>query len=120
MSLRTPSSSIFRPKRGIDQSVLEENKQLVDTINRRKVLRGAVSLGALSMLTGCDVTRRDSVQSVLRTVSQWNDRAQAALLRPNHLAPTYAPSQVVKPPRFNAYYDVEDVAPVDAANWKLD
>ncbi len=120
MALRTPSSSIFRPKRGIDQSVLEENKQLVDTINRRKVLRGAVSLGALSMLTGCDVTRRDSVQSVLRTVSQWNDRAQAALFRPNHLAPTYAPSQVVKPPRFNAYYDVEDVAPVDAANWKLE
>ncbi|MET0568138.1 MAG: molybdopterin-dependent oxidoreductase [Hyphomicrobiaceae bacterium] len=120
MSLRTPSSSIFRPKRGIDQSVLEENKQLVDTINRRKVLRGAVSLGALSMLTGCDVTRRDSVQSVLRTVSQWNDRAQAALFRPNHLAPTYAPSQVVKPPRFNAYYDVEDVAPVDASKWKLE
>jgi len=120
MSLRTPSSSIFRPRRGIDQSVLEENKQLVDTINRRKVLRGAVSLGALSMLTGCDVTRRDSVQSVLRTVSQWNDRAQAALFRPNHLAPTYAPSQVVKPPRFNAYYDVEDVAPVNVANWKLE
>ena len=120
MSLRTPSSSIFRPKRGIDQSVLEENKQLVDTINRRKVLRGAVSLGALSMLTGCDVTRRDFVQSVLRTVSQWNDRAQAALFRPNHLAPTYAPSQVVKPPRFNAYYDVEDVAPIDVANWKLE
>jgi DMSO/TMAO reductase YedYZ molybdopterin-dependent catalytic subunit len=120
MSLRTPSSSIFRPNRAIDQSVIEENKRLVETINRRKVLRGAVSLGALSMLTGCDVTRRDSVQSVLRAASQWNDRAQAALFRPNHLAPTYAASQVVKPPRFNAYYDVEDVAPVDAANWKLE
>ena len=95
MSLRTPSSSIFRPKRGIDQSVLEENKRLVETINRRKVLRGAVSLGALSMLTGCDVTSRSSVQSVLKTVSQWNDRAQAALFRPNHLAPTFSPS----PPR---------------------
>ena len=120
MSLRTPSSSIFRPKRGIDQSVLEENKQLVETINRRKVLRGALSLGALSMLTGCDVTSRSSVQGVLKTVSQWNDRAQAALFRPNHLAPTFSPSQVVKPPRFNAYYDVEDVAPVDAGTWKLE
>jgi DMSO/TMAO reductase YedYZ molybdopterin-dependent catalytic subunit len=120
MSLRTPSSSIFRPKRGIDQSALEESKRLVETINRRKVLRGAVSLGALSMLTGCDVTSTDSVQSVLKAMSQWNDRAQAAMFRPNHLAPTYAPSQVVKPPRFNAYYDVEDVAPVDAANWKLE
>lgn len=120
MSLRTPSSSIFRPKRGIDQSVLEENKQLVETINRRKVLRGALSLGALSMLTGCDVTSRSSVQGVLKTVSQWNDRAQAALFRPNHLAPTFSPSQVVKPPRFNAYYDVEDVAPVDGTTWKLE
>jgi DMSO/TMAO reductase YedYZ molybdopterin-dependent catalytic subunit len=120
MSIRTPSSSFFRPKGGIDQSVLEENKRLVETINRRKVLRGAISLGALSMLTGCDVTRRDSVQSVLRAVSSWNDRAQAALFRPNHLAPTYSPSQVVKPPRFNAYYDVEDVAPVDGSSWKLE
>jgi DMSO/TMAO reductase YedYZ molybdopterin-dependent catalytic subunit len=120
MSLRTPSSSLFRPKRGIDQSVMEENKNLVATINRRNVLRGAVSLGALSMLTGCNVTGRDSVQSVLKAMSRWNDRAQAALFRPNHLAPTFARSQVVKPPRFNAYYDVEDVAPVDVANWKLE
>ncbi len=120
MSIRTPTSSIFRPKHGIDQGVLQENKQLIETINRRKVLRGAVSLGALSMLTGCDVTSRDSVQSVLKAVSQWNDRAQAALFRPNHLAPTYAPSQVVKPPRFNAYYDVEDLKPVDVSNWKLE
>src|SRR5262245_41184189 len=120
MSIKTPSTSWFRPKHGVDQSVLEENKRLVEAISRRKVLRGAVSLGALSMLTGCNVTNRDAVQSVLKAVSQWNDRAQAALFRPTHLAPTYAPSQVVKPPRFNAYYDVEDVAPVDATNWKLE
>lgn len=120
MSLRPLRSSLFRPKRGIDQSVMKENKHLVEKINRRSVLRGAVSLGALSMLTGCDVTRRDSVQSLLKVVSQWNDRAQAALFRPNHLAPTFSPSQVVKPPRFNAYYDVEDIAPVDATNWKLE
>jgi hypothetical protein len=35
------------------------------------------------------------------------------MFRPNHLAPTYSPDQVVKPPRFNACYDVEDVVPVD-------
>lgn len=120
MSLRTPSSSIFRPRHGLDQSVLEDNKRLVETVNRRKVLRGAVSLGALSMLTGCDVTSNSSVQGVLKAMSQWNDRAQAAMFRPNHLAPTYAPSQVVKPPRFNAYYDAEDIAPVDATSWKLE
>ena len=68
MSIRTPSPSIFRPKRAIDHSVLEENKKLVEDINRRKLLRGAVSLGALSLLTGCDVTDKDAVQSVLTAV----------------------------------------------------
>ena len=120
MSLRTPSTSVFRPKRGVDQGPLEENKQLVESINRRGILRGGISLGALTMLTGCDVTRRDSVQRVLRAVSSWNDGAQAALFRPNHLAPTFKASQVVKPPRFNAFYDVEYVKPVDVAGWKLE
>ena len=120
MALRKPTSSQFRPKGGIDQSVLEENKRLLQAIDRRKVLRGGLSLGAVSMLAGCNVTDRGGVQSFLRSVSEWNDRAQAFLFRPNHLAPTYSASQVVKPPRFNAWYDVEDMEPVDVPNWKLE
>ena len=27
---------------------------------------------------------------------------------------------MVKPPRFNAYYEIEDVKPVDAGSWKLE
>src|ERR1051326_4611296 len=115
---KTPTPSIFRPKGGVDQSVLEEHKALVDEINRRRILRGAVSLGALTMLTGCDVTRSDAVQAVLKRVSQFNDSVQAALFRPNHLAPTFSEAEVVKPPRFNAYYDIEDIVPVDAAKWE--
>jgi DMSO/TMAO reductase YedYZ molybdopterin-dependent catalytic subunit len=120
MSLRTPSPSIFRPAAGIDQSVLHENKKLLQEIDRRKILRGAVSLGALTMLTGCDVTSRSAVQSVLRAVSSFNDGVQALMFRPNHLAPTFTEAEVVKPPRYNAYYEVQDVKPVDAANWKLE
>ena len=67
------------------------------------------------MLTGCDVTDTDAVQTLLRGVSAWNDRVQALMFRPNHLAPTFSEAQVVKPPRFNAYYDIEDVKPVDGA-----
>src|SRR5947199_10447695 len=100
--MKTPSASIFRPAGGVDQSVLKESKALVEDINRRGLLRGAVSLGALTMLTGCNVTHTDTVQSVLRRISQFNDRVQEALFRPNHLAPTFPESSVVNPPRFNA------------------
>src|SRR3984893_1576791 len=102
MSIRTRTPSLFRPRKNIDQNVLTQNRALVDDINRRNVLRGAVSLGALSLLTGCDVSEHDSVQKVLRAVSAWNDRVQAAIFRPHHLAPTYSASQVATPPRFNA------------------
>jgi len=116
MLLRRPS--LFRTP--VNQSPLADNRRLVEDIDRRGLLRGAVSLGALTMLAGCDVSENDSVQKALRTVSAWNDRVQGAIFRPNHLAPTFSPSQVVKPPRFNAYYDIEDVKPVDGATWRLE
>jgi DMSO/TMAO reductase YedYZ molybdopterin-dependent catalytic subunit len=120
MSVRSPSPSAFRPKSGIDQSVLEDNKALLAEIDRRKILRGSLSLGALTMLTGCSVTDNSAVQSLLRAVSSFNDRAQELIFRPNHLAPTFTEAEVVKPPRFNAFYDPEDVKPVDGATWKLE
>jgi DMSO/TMAO reductase YedYZ molybdopterin-dependent catalytic subunit len=118
--IRTPSPSIFRPKQGVNQTALAESKAMVDDINRRGILRGAISLGALSFLTGCDVTDNNAVQKVLKAVSGMNDRVQAALFRPDHLAPTYPESMVVKPPRYNAFYEIEDVNPVDGATWKLE
>ena len=72
MPIRTRTSSLFRPRQPIDQSALTENQALVESINRRGVLRGALSLGALTMLTGCDVSEDDSVQKALRAVSAWN------------------------------------------------
>jgi DMSO/TMAO reductase YedYZ molybdopterin-dependent catalytic subunit len=120
MSIRTPTPSIFRPKNGVDQSVLTNNQDLLKAIDRRKILRGTLSLGALTMLTGCDVTSQSAVQSVLRAISAFNDEVQALIFRPNHLAPTYPEADVVKPPRFNAFYEVEDVKPVDVKSWKLE
>ena len=69
MAIRPRTSSLFRPAKAIDQSVLRGNRALVEAIDRRNMLRGAVSLGALSLLTGCDVTEADSVQKAMRTVS---------------------------------------------------
>jgi DMSO/TMAO reductase YedYZ molybdopterin-dependent catalytic subunit len=112
--------SRFRPKIAPDQSLLVENRRLVADIDRRNVLRGTMSLGALTFLTGCNVSDRASVQDALRMVSALNDRAQALLFDPTRLAPTYSADQVVKPPRFNAYYEIEDVKPIDRATWKLE
>jgi DMSO/TMAO reductase YedYZ molybdopterin-dependent catalytic subunit len=118
--IRTPSPSVFRPNRRIDQAILREHKALIENVDRRNVLRGALSLGALSLLTGCDVTETDQVQSVLRAVSAWNDRVQEFIFRSDHIAPTFSEAEVVKPPRFNAHYDVGEVKPVDGASWKLE
>jgi len=120
MSIRPRTPSLFRPNKPIDQNVLKQNRKLVETIDRRGVLRGTLTLGALTLLTGCDVSEEPAVQSALRAVSAWNDGVQSLLFRSNHLAPTFTPSQVVKPPRFNAYYDIADVRPVDGASWKLE
>ncbi len=120
MAIRTPSRSMFRPKQGIDQGILHEHHKLIETIDRRNVLRGALSLGALALLSGCDVSENGQVQDALRAVSDWNDRVQSFIFRPNHLAPTYSEAQVVKPPRFNAHYEIDEVMPVDGATWKLE
>jgi DMSO/TMAO reductase YedYZ molybdopterin-dependent catalytic subunit len=120
MTVRPPSGSWFRPARPIDQNVLTQHKALLETIDRRKVLRGSLSLGALAVLGGCDVTNEDAVQKFLTAVSAWNDQAQAFLFDPNHLAPTFTEAEVLKPPRYNAYMGINDVRPIDAATWKLE
>jgi DMSO/TMAO reductase YedYZ molybdopterin-dependent catalytic subunit len=89
-------------------------------IERRLLLRRSLSLGALAMLTGCDLSEDDAVDRVLWAMSRWNDKVQAALFDPNKLAPTYPESAVTDPFPFNAYYPESDVRTVDAAAWRLE
>ena len=113
-------TSPFRPARVPDPAILDNHQPLIRTLQRRGLLRGGLSLGALTMLTGCDLEDNASIQSALRAVSGFNDRVQAALFDPNKLAPEYPASRVLKPPRFNAYYDIENVKPVDGDAWRLE
>ena len=46
MAIKTPSPSIFRPEGGVDKRA-EVHKALIAEIDRRKILRGAVSVSAL-------------------------------------------------------------------------
>ena len=112
--------SHFRPAQVPDRTVLREHRELIRSIDRRGVLRGTLSLGALAMLAGCDFSDPPAVQRALLTISAFNDRVQAALFDPNKLAPTYPASMVLKPPRFNAFYEIENVKPVDGGSWTLE
>ncbi len=89
-------------------------------VNRRLLLRSGLSLGALTMLTGCNLTDGDAVDRALWTVSRFNDRVQAWLFDSARLAPTYAAEQITDPFPFNAYYAEGRIPEVDGDAWKLE
>jgi DMSO/TMAO reductase YedYZ molybdopterin-dependent catalytic subunit len=89
------------------------------SLNRRALLRGGMSLGALTLMTGCDLSDNDAVQGILARFSAWNDRVQAALFNPNRLAPTFPESEAVKDFRYNAWYGRENAPALDAASYRL-
>ena len=106
---------------GVDSKLLiKDAAKLMPDPTRRLFLRGAASVGALTMLTGCDIVDSVSAENVLRKISEFNDGAQAWLFDPNQLAPTYPESAITKPFPFNAYYPLEDAPEVDGKDFKLE
>ncbi len=89
-------------------------------LERRMLLRGSLSFGALTMLTGCNLGGDGAVDQALRAMLRFNDRVQAALFDPNKLARTYPASAITDPFRFNAYYPEWQVRTVDENDWKLE
>ncbi len=112
--------SPFRPDDAPDGSVIDIHRPLIRSLERRGLLRGGLTLGSLMMLTGCDVKRPKSVEAAVLAISHLNDEVQALLFDPNKLAPTYPASMILRPPKFNAYYDVMDVKPVNGVTWRLE
>lgn len=110
-----------KPVAGVDPELLARDAaKLMPDQSRRAFLRGGASLGALALLTGCDIVDEDSAENALRIVSRFNDRVQAWLFDPDTLAPTYPESAITRPFRFNAFYDEEDAPEVDGKSYKLE
>ena len=99
---------------------LDDHRTAVRAVERRLLLRGGLSLGAVTMLAGCNLQDGDTVDKVLWAMARFNDRVQALLFDPNRLAPTYAASQITKPFPFNAFYPVDDVPDIDGGDWALE
>jgi DMSO/TMAO reductase YedYZ molybdopterin-dependent catalytic subunit len=84
------------------------------------MLKHSLSVGALTMLTGCNLQDGDAVDRVLWAMSRWNDRVQAWLFDPKRLAPIYPPSAITEPFPFNAFYPVDDAPEIDGDDYALE
>jgi DMSO/TMAO reductase YedYZ molybdopterin-dependent catalytic subunit len=88
-------------------------------LERRLMLKSGLSLGALTMLTGCDLNDGDVFDRALFAMSHFNDRVQALLFSRTRLAATFPASRITNPFRFNAFYDEDDVPDIDGATWHM-
>jgi DMSO/TMAO reductase YedYZ molybdopterin-dependent catalytic subunit len=99
---------------------LDDLRPEVKRAERRLFLQRSLSLGALTLLTGCDLSDNDAADRVLWAMSRWNDKVQAALFDPNKLAPTYPESAITKPFPYNGYYDEDEAPVIDGAGYRLE
>jgi DMSO/TMAO reductase YedYZ molybdopterin-dependent catalytic subunit len=100
--------------------IVKDALKEMPSTSRRAFLKRGLTLGGLSMLTGCAITDDESVQQVLTAVSRFNDRVQAAIFDPNLLAPTYPESMITRPFPFNAFYSEDEVRQVDGSTFRLE
>ena len=102
-----------------EAAILKAATQQLDAPARRRFGKQLLSLGGLSMLTGCAITDNESVETVLSSVSRFNDKVQGWLFDPNLLAPTFPDSMITKPFPFNAFYAESEAPKVDANSYTL-
>jgi DMSO/TMAO reductase YedYZ molybdopterin-dependent catalytic subunit len=99
---------------------LNDLRPAVERVERRLFLKQSLSLGALTMLTGCDLSDNDVTDRILWAMSRWNDKVQAALFDSNKLAPTYPESAITTPFPYNGFYDEDDAPVIDGETYKLE
>jgi DMSO/TMAO reductase YedYZ molybdopterin-dependent catalytic subunit len=98
----------------------DDHRPALRRLERRLLLRRGLSLGALTLLTGCNLQDGDAVDRVLWAMSRWNDRVQAWLFDPNRLAPTYPASAITDPFPFNAFHPEDDAPEIDGDDYALE
>lgn len=105
---------------GDSAAILNDAIRSVREPSRRAFLQRTLTLGGLSLLTGCSISDNASVESALMKVSKFNDKVQGMLFDPNRLAPTYPDSMITRPFPFNAFYGEDEVKEVDGNAWRLE
>jgi DMSO/TMAO reductase YedYZ molybdopterin-dependent catalytic subunit len=104
----------------MDKKFVIHRSPAVANLERRLFLKRGLSLGALSLLAGCDITDQEGVQRVLMAMSRWNDGAQQWLFDPQRLAPEFPESRITRPFPYNGYYPESEVPEIDGSTYKLE
>src|SRR5262245_45100386 len=104
----------------MDSKLKDHEGPLLASLERRLFLRRGLSLGELTLLSGCDLTFDDRVQKMLTAMSRWNDGVQDWLFDPKRLAPECPASRITNPFPFNAFYGEDEVRVVDSNQYKLE
>ncbi len=102
------------------RSFVAHRTPAIEKLERRLFLKQSLSVGALVLLSGCELTDDESVQKVLTGMSNWNDGAQAWLFDPKRLAPEFPESAITSPFPFNAYYGENEIRMIDGQGYKLE
>jgi DMSO/TMAO reductase YedYZ molybdopterin-dependent catalytic subunit len=104
----------------MDKTFVVHRSPEVKRLERRLFLGRSLSLGALALLSGCNLTDQEGVQRVLSAMSRWNDGVQDWLFDPRRLAPEFPESAITKPFPFNAFYGEDEVIDIDGGRYKLE
>ena len=102
------------------RDLIKEAARKLTPASRRLFLRQTLTLGGLSLLTGCSLVDEDSAEKLLSYVSRFNDRAQAWLFDPHKLAPEYPESMITRPFPFDAFYGIDEAPNVDGEAYRLE
>src|SRR6476469_1997882 len=106
---------------GVDKKLLvRDAAKVMPDLARRRFIAGGASLGALTLLTGCDVTDQFSAEQMLKRGSKFNDGVQSLIFNPNAMGRTVSESAITKPFPVNAYYDLDEAPEVDGKTWKVE
>ena len=104
----------------MDRKFILHRSPTIANLERRLFLKRGLSLGALSLLAGCNITDQESVQRVLLAMSRWNDGVQDWLFDPKRLAPEFPESRITRPFPYNGYYPESEVPEIDGSSYKLE
>jgi DMSO/TMAO reductase YedYZ molybdopterin-dependent catalytic subunit len=108
------------PLRNDAQLIVKDALATIHSPSRRAFLGRTLTVGGLSMLTGCSLVDDASVETALARISRFNDDVQAKLFSSSRLAPTYPDSMITRPFPFNAYYGEDEIRQVDGDSFRLE